>query len=290
MASRPFSQVNVFSHHPYGGNPLAVVGSIANRAEHLSEHLSEDQMQAFAAWTNLSETTFLGRPTRAEADYAVRIFTPSVELPFAGHPTLGSAYVWLADGGTPRQAGVVVQECAAGLVRIRHTIQGNQCQLAFDAPPLRRYEPLSDADLDLVTAGLALDRADVLDASWLVNGPAWVGVRLATAAHVLAVQPDGSALDGWDVGVVGPQPPGADTAVEVRAFVGGKVLVEDPVTGSLQAGLARWLIDTAVLPGTYVAAQGTALRRQGRVHVEQDGARLWIGGEVSRPIVGTVEL
>ncbi len=280
MATRPFSQVDVFSAHPYGGNPLAVVGA--------ADDLTGSAMQEFAAWTNLSETTFLLRPTDPAADYRVRIFTPSVELPFAGHPTLGSAYVWLADGGEPRQADALVQECGAGLVRLRRAEVGGR--LAFDAPPLRRYEPLSTADLATVTAGLRLDPVDVLDASWLVNGPPWVGVRLASAEQVLAVRPDGPALDGWDVGVVGPQPAGADTAIEVRAFVGGASLVEDPVTGSLQAGLARWLIDTGVLPRTYVAAQGTALGRRGRVQVEQVGDRLWIGGEVSRAVVGTVEL
>jgi PhzF family phenazine biosynthesis protein len=274
----PFSQVDVFSAVSFTGNPLAVVGA--------ADHLDAAQMQEFAAWTNLSETTFLLRPTDPAADYRVRIFTPSVELPFAGHPTLGSAYVWLADGGTPQRPDVVVQECAAGLVTVRR----QDAELAFDAPPLRRYEALSAAELATVTAGLRLDPADVLAASWLVNGPAWVGVRLASADQVLAVRPDGPALEGWDVGVVGPHPPGGETAVEVRAFVGGASLVEDPVTGSLQAGLARWLIDTGVLPPAYIAAQGTVLGRRGRVRVEAVGDRLWIGGAVTRPIVGHIAL
>jgi PhzF family phenazine biosynthesis protein len=282
---RAFRQVDVFSAEPLRGNPVAVV--------HDAEGLDDETMAAFAHWTNLSETTFLLPPTDAGrdggADYRLRIFTPGAELPFAGHPTLGSAHAWLEAGGTPREGDTLVQECGAGLVRLRRDAESGR--LAFAAPPLLRSGPVSDADLDRVTAALRISREDVVDAAWVDNGPGWVGVRLADAAAVLAVEPDWSVFGDLDVGVVGVYPEG-ECAVEVRAFCPGIGVVEDPVTGSLNAGLAQWLTagEHPVLPASYVASQGTALGRRGRVHVGREGQTVWVGGDTRTTVVGSVDL
>ncbi|GAA5152288.1 PhzF family phenazine biosynthesis protein [Nocardioides marinquilinus] len=282
---RAFRQVDVFSAEPLRGNPVAVV--------HDAEGLDDETLAAFAHWTNLSETTFLLPPTDegrdGGADYRLRILTPGAELPFAGHPTLGSAHAWLEAGGTPRADDVVVQECGAGLVRVRRDDATGR--LAFAAPPLVRSGPVSDADLDRVTAALHITREDVVDAAWVDNGPGWVGVRLADAAAVLAVEPDWSVFGDLDVGVVGVYPEG-ECAVEVRAFCPGIGVVEDPVTGSLNAGLAQWLTagEHPVLPSSYVASQGTALGRRGRVHVGREGETVWVGGDTRTTIVGRVDL
>ncbi|MEX5300293.1 PhzF family phenazine biosynthesis protein [Kocuria sp. CPCC 205292] len=277
MTSHAISWVDVFSAAPLGGNPLAVV--------HAADGLDEDTMARFARWTNLSETTFLLEPTVPGADYRVRIFTPGGELPFAGHPTLGTASAWLALGGEPAGEDVV-QECGAGLVSVRRRADG----LSFAAPPLLRYEPVAEpALLDRVARSLRLDPSAVLDVSWLDNGPGWIGVRVADAETVLGVRADWSAMAGLKLGVVGPHPEDAECAVEVRAFVGDWV-VEDPVTGSLNAGLARWLTDHGWAPDRYVAAQGTVLGRTGRVLLERDAETVWVGGHVSPVVRGTVEL
>ena len=276
---RKFHQLDVFTALPLKGNPLAVV--------HAAQGLDDATMAAFARWTNLSETTFLLPPTHAAADYRVRIFTPGGELPFAGHPTLGSCHAWLAAGGVPKAEGVVVQECGVGLVRIRR----RGARLAFAAPPLRRSGPL-DADLlQRIAAGLGLAVSDLVQHQWVDNGPGWCAVMLGSAAQVLALRPDARLLGDIKLGVVGAQPAGADTAFEVRAFFplpGG--LAEDPVTGSLNASLAQWLIGAGLAPPQYVAAQGTALGRAGRVHVERDGDAVWIGGDVAACIEGEVIL
>lgn len=269
--------VDVFGSGPLSGNPVAVV--------HDADDLTDDQMAAFARWTNLSETTFLLTPTEPAADYRLRIFTPGEELPFAGHPTLGSAHAWLETGGAPATTGVVVQECGAGLVRV-HT--GDR--LAFDAPPLRRSGPVDDADLDRVARALRIEVVDVVDAAWVDNGPGWVGVLLRDAAAVSALQPDWAAFDGLDIGVAGLHPEGSEVALEVRAFCPGLGITEDPVTGSLQAGLGEWLTGTGRLPASYVAAQGAALQRRGRVHVDVVGGRVRVGGETRTTIEGRVRL
>src|SRR5918998_5355001 len=230
MPLRPFRQVDVFGSAGYDGNPLAVVHDAAG--------LETAEMQSFASWTGLSETTFLLPPTHPDADYRVRIFTPREELPFAGHPTLGSAHAWLEGDGQPTTLGEVWQQCAAGLIAVRPDLQ----RLAFAAPPLTRFEPVEEDLVERIAAGLGLQPADVLDAYWLVNGPRWIGVRLASAAQVLAVQADATALAGLEIGLVGPHPPGADANFEVRALLPGQSVAEDPVTGSLNAGLAFWLI------------------------------------------------
>jgi PhzF family phenazine biosynthesis protein len=272
---RSFRQVDVFSHLPMRGNPVAVV--------HDADDLTDAQMRAFARWTNLSETTFVLTPTDPAADYRVRIFTPDAELPFAGHPTLGTAHAWLEAGGVPATDDVVVQECGAGLVTVR---RGER--LAFAAPPLVRSGPVSEADLDRVVRALRIGRDEVVDSAWIDNGPGWVGVLLASADAVLALEPAWHEFDGLDVGVVGPRT-GGDTACEVRAVCPGLGVTEDPVTGSLNAGLGQWLAGGA-LPSSYVAAQGTALGRAGRVHVARVDATVWVGGDTVTRIAGEVDL
>jgi PhzF family phenazine biosynthesis protein len=287
MKTRPFTQVDVFTATPYRGNPLAVVLD--------GSDLSTGQMQHFTNWTNLSECTFLLPPTQEGADYRVRIFCPGRELPFAGHPTLGTAHAWLAAGGRP-QGEHVVQECGVGLVKIRR----DGARLAFAAPPLRRSGPLDEADVALIARGLGVAREDIVAHSWCDNGPGWRGVMLRSAAQVLELKPDAAVLAGLDIGVVGPRGKvgvvGAsdadDIAFEVRAFFpGNNGLAEDPVTGSLNAALAQWLIGAGMAPERYVASQGTALQRAGRVHVERAGdGTVWIGGETVTCIQGTVQL
>ena len=279
---RRFHQLDVFSAVPLKGNPLAVV--------HAAQGLSDATMADFARWTNLSETTFLLPPTQPGADYRVRIWTPGGELPFAGHPTLGSCHAWLAAGGVPQQDGLVVQECEVGLVRIRRS----GSRLAFAAPPTRRSGPLEAELLALIVLGLGVAASDVLHHQWVDNGPGWCAVMLRSAAQVLAMQPDWAVLGEVKLGLVGAQAAGVDgvtdTAFEVRAFAPGLGAREDPVTGSLNAGLAQWLITAGLAPPVYVAAQGAALGRAGRVYVEQSGADIWIGGDVVTCIEGTVAL
>jgi PhzF family phenazine biosynthesis protein len=273
---REFRQVDVFSSEPLRGNPVAVV--------HDAEGIPEDQMRQLAHWTNLSETTFLLPPSDPAADYRLRIFTPGTELPFAGHPTIGSAHAWLEAGGVPQNDDEVVQECGAGLVRIR---RGQR--LAFAAPPMVREGPPTTEERARVIQALRLEEEDVVDVRWVDNGPGWIGVLLRSAAEVLAIEPDVAAFGGLDIGVVGVHPDGSECAVEVRAFSPGMGIVEDPVTGSLNASLAQWLAGDR-LPSSYVAAQGTALGRAGRVHVEKIGDTVWVGGDATTTIKGTVGL
>lgn len=269
-----FSQVDVFTHELTFGNPVAVVHDAAS--------LTDEQMAAFARWTNLSETTFLLPPTDPAADYRLRIFTLYGELPFAGHPTLGSARAWLSAGGVPAHSGRLVQECAAGLVRIRDRAG----RLAFAAPPLLRGGPVAEADIERVASALGLARADVLDARWADNGPGWVALLLASAEAVLAVEPRG--LTGSDkVGIVGAYPAGEPAAFEVRAFFPPG---EDPVTGSLNAAVAQWLIGSGRAPDSYLASQGTRLGRRGRIHIDRVDDEIWVGGDTVVGISGTVAL
>ena len=302
---RPFQQVDVFTATPYRGNPLAVVLD--------GDGLTTEAMQRFTDWTNLSEATFVLPPTpeghAAGADYRVRIFCPGRELPFAGHPTLGSCHAWLQAGGQPRQPGRVVQECGVGLVELRQ----DGTRLAFAAPPLLTSGPLDEADVALIARGLKVARGDIVAHAWCDNGPRWRGVLLRSAEQVLALRPDAAVLAGLDVGVVGPRgkvgvvgKTGAASnaeseseseseseaiAFEVRAFFPGHGgLVEDPVTGSLNAALAQWLIGAGIAPPRYTASQGTALGRAGRVHVAQDGEHIWIGGDSVTCVQGSVLL
>jgi PhzF family phenazine biosynthesis protein len=277
-ASFAFSQVDVFTERPLLGNALAVV--------HGADALDDARMQAFARWTNLSETTFLLRPTLPGADYRVRIFTPGGELPFAGHPTLGSCHAWLEGGGVPRSAGEVVQECGVGLVRIRL----EAARAAFAAPALRRQE-VEAALLDRVLAALGVGRELVRAAQWLDNGPQWLGLLLDRADTVLALEPDHAALRSLaKVGVIAPHPAGAECAFEVRAFADPVGVAEDPVTGSLNASLAQWLIGAGIAPERYVAAQGARLGRAGRVHVAFEAGTVWVGGSSVTCVRGELRL
>ena len=276
QVTRDFAQVDVFTTTPYAGNPVAVV--------HDADGLSTEQMQRFAHWTNLSETTFVLPPTDAGADYRVRIFTPTAELPFAGHPTLGTCHAWLSNGGVPR-GDANVQECGAGLVPIRHSDDG----LAFAAPPLIRSGEVAEEYVQRIADVLRIQRDDILDAEWVDNGPGWVAVWLASADQVLGLRP---GIVDLDIGVAGPYPAGSEAAIEVRAFspmVGAAV--EDPVTGSLNASLAGWLLRTGRVEAPYVASQGTVLGRAGRVHVSQDAdGAIWVGGGTVTCVSGRVEL
>jgi PhzF family phenazine biosynthesis protein len=274
---RPFAQVDVFTAAPYRGNPVAVVLDGGG--------LSTAQMQRFAHWTNLSETTFVLPPTAPDADYRVRIFTPVAELPFAGHPTLGTCHAWLGAGGEPSDAGAIVQECDAGLVPIRRTPDG----LAFAAPPLIRSGPVDEPLVEEIVRALGIARADIVDVAWADNGPGWVAVLLGSADAVLALRP--SFVD-LDLGVVGPLPEGEPEAFEVRAFFPKDgVLVEDPVTGSLNASLAQWLLGGGRAVAPYTARQGTALGRAGRVHVTRGGdGVIWVGGGTVTCVAGEVDL
>jgi PhzF family phenazine biosynthesis protein len=272
----PFAQVDVFSPAPGLGNALAVVAD--------AEGLSDEQLRTFARWTNLSETTYLLPPTEPAADYRVRILTPTSELPFAGHPTLGTCAVWLARGGQPK-AENVVQECGIGLVRIRR----DGGRLAFAAPPLRRSGEVDAATLAQVADGLRLDPSAILAAEHVDNGPPWIAVALVSRDEVLALNPDYAAMGDLDIGVFAPWGEEGEPQFEVRTFVGG-AQTEDPVTGSFNAGLAVWMIRTGLAPAHYVASQGTVLQRRGRVFVDQERDTIWVGGEVQSLIEGTVTL
>jgi PhzF family phenazine biosynthesis protein len=274
---RSFYEIDVFTTTPYFGNALAVVLDSAG--------LTGSEMQRFARWTNLSETTFVLPPSSPAADYQVRIFTPVAELPFAGHPTLGTCHAWLEAGGTPRDSGTVVQQCGAGLVTLRKTADG----LAFAAPPVLRDGPVEEELLARIASVLGIGRDDIVDASWADNGPGWVAVLLASADAVLAVKPAPSDLD---LGLVGPYPPGSPEAFEVRAFFPKDgVTTEDPVTGSLNASLAAWLLATGRAQAPYVVSQGTALGRAGRVHVSRDAdGTIWVAGGTVTCVRGQAEL
>lgn len=283
---RQFRQVDVFTTTPYAGNPVAVVLD--------AEGLTTDQMQRFTHWMDLSETAFVLPAREPDADYRVRIFTSASatqarkgavpELPFAGHPTLGTCHAWLAASGKPKQDDLIVQECGAGLVPVRRSEVG----LAFAAPPLIRSGPVEESLLQDIAAMLHIERRQIVDAAWADNGPGWVAVLLASAEAVLALQP---GLVTLDLGVVGPYPAGAPDAFEVRAFFPKNgATAEDPVTGSLNASLAQWLLASGRATAPYVASQGTALGRSGRIHVWRDKDGIWVGGGTVTCISGQVLL
>jgi PhzF family phenazine biosynthesis protein len=278
MASYRYTTVDVFTATPLKGNALAVV--------HDATGLSDVTMQQFAHWTNLSETTYLLPPANPKADYRVRIFFPLNELPFAGHPTLGTCHAWLAAGGKPQSRDEIVQECGVGLVRVRRDGK----RLAFAAPPLRRSGDVDAATLAAVTRSLGLERKAIRASQWVDNGPGWVAVMLGSRDELLALKPDFARLTPKDIGVVAPMPAGSEAAFEMRAFIAGTGPNEDPVTGSLQAGLAQWLIGAGLAPERYVAIQGTALGRDGRVYVEKRGEDIWIGGDSVTLVEGKVKL
>ncbi|WLH53950.1 PhzF family phenazine biosynthesis protein [Pseudomonas tolaasii] len=280
MSTFDFKQLDVFSSVALKGNPLAVVLG--------ADRLNDQQMADFANWTNLSETTFLLTPRDQRADYRVRIFTTLKELPFAGHPTLGSCQAWLQAGGVPK-GDEIIQECEIGLVRIRR--QGEQ--LAFIAPPLLRSGAVEAPLLERVRLALGLPPEAIVRSQWVDNGAGWLALMLTDRECVLGVRPDYSQLHGLAVGVIAPCDPardGVDTHFEVRAFIAGDGAQEDPATGSLNAGIAQWLLAQGLAPDRYVVSQGTAIGRAGRLHVERQGDEIWIGGAVAMCIEGRVQL
>ena len=280
MNQYEFKQVDVFSSSALKGNPVAVVLN--------ADGLSDAQMADFARWTNLSETTFVLKPRNPLADYRLRIFTTLRELPFAGHPTLGSCHAWLEAGGLPK-AQEIVQECSAGLIGIRR--EGGQ--LAFKAPPLLRSGPVDEALMQRICSGLRIEPQAVVRANWVDNGPGWVAIMLRDRAQVLALEPDYPQLLGLALGVIAPwdsEKDGDDAHFEVRAFIAGDGMQEDPVTGSLNAGLAQWLMAEGLAPERYVVSQGTAMARSGRVAIERVGADIWVGGAAVTCISGRLAL
>jgi len=292
---RRFAQVDVFSAVPFHGNPVAVIVD--------ADGLDEEQMARIANWTNLSETTFILPPDDPTADYRLRIFTPHRELPFAGHPTLGSAAAWLDAGGAPKHEDRIVQECGAGLVDIRRSprrsgptdpdsptdpTSGSSETLAFAAPDRLRSGRLDDAYVDQIAVALGVDRAEIIGHQWADNGPGWAAVRLSSADQVLALTPDFSAIPDAKLGVLGAHPDGAEHEYEIRAFVPGVGVAEDPVTGSLNASVAQWLIGEDLAPNSYTAAQGTALGRSGVISITAEDDEIWVGGDTSICIRGTV--
>ncbi|KAB0506902.1 PhzF family phenazine biosynthesis protein [Pseudomonas moorei] len=280
MSSYNFKQVDVFSRVPLKGNPLAVVFG--------ADGLSDERMGAFATWTNLSETTFVLEPQDPRADYRVRIFTTLNELPFAGHPTLGTCHAWLEAGGIPK-GDEIIQECGVGLVRVRR--QG--AELAFLAPPLLKSGPVEAGLVERVRLGLGLERDAIVRAHWVDNGAGWLAVMVEDRQQVLDLQPDHSQMLGLAVGVIAPWQPerdGDDAQFEVRAFISGDGMPEDPATGSLNAGIAQWLIGEGLAPASYVVSQGLTMGRAGRIQVEQIGDEIWIGGAVVTCVDGTLTL
>lgn len=266
---RGFQLVDVFGAEPFTGNPLAVLLN--------GEGLETEEMQRITRWFNLSETSFLLPPTQEGADYRVRIFTPERELSFAGHPTLGSCHAWLEAGGRPRRSECIVQQCGAGLIEIRH--MGDR--LAFRAPSLVRSGTPTDAELAEAARVARLDPGAIVDAQWTDNGPGWISLMLKSADAVLRVKPATAYERPVFLGVIGPYDKGNDARYEVRAFFsdpyGG--VVEDPVTGSLNAALAQWMYDSGRANGDYIVSQGTAMGRKGRVYVSRDmQGDVWIGG------------
>jgi PhzF family phenazine biosynthesis protein len=277
--TRAFTQVDVFSATPYLGNPVAVVLD--------GTELTGQEMQRLARWTNLSETTFILPPTVPEADYRLRIFTPDGELPFAGHPTLGSARAWLDDGGVPRHPGRIVQECAVGLVSVRHS----EGVLSFAAPPLVRGGPLEDEFVSQIAAAFGIRRDRIVAHQWVDNGPGWAVVRLPTAGDVLALEPDLSVIPAAMVGAIGAYPDGAGHAFELRTFAPRAGVPEDPACGSMNASVGQWLTATGAAPAAYRVSQGTRLGRAATIEVAADAdGTVWVGGAATACIRGTIIL
>ncbi|WP_420310627.1 PhzF family phenazine biosynthesis protein [Streptomyces sp. YS-B37] len=277
--SRSFMQVDVFSTSPCSGNPVAVVLDGIG--------LSDEEMQGLARWTNLSETTFLLPPTVPEADYRVRIFTPGGELPFAGHPTLGSARAWLEGGGTPQDDERVVQECGVGLVTVRR----GEDVLSFAAPPRLREGALDEDQLLRFVGALGIERDQVVAHEWVDNGPGWAVVRLSTAAEVLALEPDFSLVPDAMVGAIGPHPDGSRHAFEMRTFAPGAGVPEDPACGSMNAGVGQWLTSTGAAPASYRVSQGTRLGRAASIEITADAdGTVWVSGAAVVLISGTITL
>ncbi len=277
---RPFQIVDVFHDQPLTGNGLAVVFE--------AEELSTEKMLQITRWLNLSETTFLVPATQSEADYHVRIFTPDRELPFAGHPTLGTCHAWLAAGGKPKRAAEIVQQCGAGLIPLRR-IDG---KLAFAAPPLIRSGPVAEEKLEETARVLRIERRQIVDAQWVDNGPGWVGILLASADEVLKLNPALDQPRRVDIGVVGAYPADSPLQFELRAFFTDHTgsLREDPVTGSLNASIAQWLLGSGKTKAPYIASQGTRLGCSGRIFITQDAKGVWVGGHTTTLFEGECKI
>lgn len=279
--AKKFAQVDVFSRIPYLGNPVAVVLD--------ADGLSDESMQLLARWTNLSETTFILSPTTAEADYRLRIFTPGGELPFAGHPTLGSAHAWLENGGKPKVTGQLVQECGVGLVALNQSEESSQ--LSFRAPATMKSGPLEPGLLSKIVSALGVDESEVVAHQYVDNGPGWVCVQLTSAARVLAVDPKFDDDSELMLGLLGAYPSGGESAFELRAFAPKIGVYEDPVTGSLNASVAQWLFRTGAVANSYQASQGQRVGRQGTISLSVDGkGEVWVGGPTVTCIRGTIEI
>jgi PhzF family phenazine biosynthesis protein len=276
--TRRYTEVDVFGRGPLSGNPVAVVVD--------GSGLADVTMQQFASWTNLSETTFLLPPSDPAADYRVRIFTPGGELPFAGHPTLGTAHAWLESGGVPAREGVVVQECGIGLVTLRRDEHG----LAFEAPSLVRSGPVDEETVAQASVAFGIERSAIVSSQWVDNGPGWFAVELPSVDELLAVEPNLAAFGEHAIGAFAHYLDGDERLIEVRAFIPKIGVVEDPVTGSLNAGLARWLIESGRVTESYLAGQGHALGRDGLVRVTLDEGRIWVGGNTSTLVTGSLAL
>lgn len=273
--------MDVFSDQPLLGNPVAVVAT--------ADGLTGDEMQQFTRWMNLSESTFLLPPVSNEADYKVRIFTLEREMPFAGHPTLGTCHAWLRFGGMPRRENRIVQECGAGLVTVRR----NPERLSFAAPPLVKGGPVDERDLEAALRALRIGQDEIVDAQWVDNGPGWIAVLLKDASAVLELNPVSSSATRFDIGVVGAYPPNGEFAYELRAFFTDHrgVVREDPVTGSLNASVAQWLLATERGSAPYVASQGQCLGRAGRIHIDEDAdGTVWVGGNTTTIVHGEIDI
>jgi len=276
---RAFAQVDVFSSHPLKGNPVAVVLD--------GDGITDDQMQQLARWTNLSETTFVLPATDPEADYRLRIFTPGGELPFAGHPTLGSAHAWLENGGTPRRGDRIVQQCQSGLVAVRR----GEGTLSFAAPPTLRTGPIDDAEVDLIAAAFKIDRERIIDHQWVDNGPGWAVVRLSTAREVLDLEPDLTLIPQAMVGAIGAHPEGSEHQFEMRTFAPRVGVAEDPVCGSMNASVGQWLTAGGTVSGSYRVSQGAILGREGSIEITADtDGTVWVGGVTATIIRGVIAL
>lgn len=273
---RDFAQVDVFGARAFKGNPVAVIID--------GQNLSQQEMQEIARWTNLSETTFILPSTTPEADYRLRIFTPTTELPFAGHPTLGSAHAWAAHTGST--AKTIVQECGAGLVHVRAITGG----FAFAAPPTVRTGPLAADELAAYVQALGINSDAVVDHQWVDNGPGFAAIQLASAAEVRALNPDFSNLPDAALGVIGAMEPEQESAFEIRSFVPSVGVLEDPVTGSLNAGVAQWFARTGKASGSYLVSQGGNIGYEGQLHIDITQDNVWIGGATRTMISGVITI
>ena len=279
--NKPYKTVDVFTQEAFSGNPLAVIFN--------ADDLSTEDMQHITQWMNLSETVFLQKPVHPEADYKVRIFTLTQELPFAGHPTLGSCHAWLENGGESKSNDYIMQECGAGLIKIKR----DQKNLAFGAPPMIRSGVVSEDDLSMASRILGIKKNEIKASNWIDNGPGWMGILLHSAEQVLNLEPKSNPEDHFDIGVIGMYPEGSECQLELRALFNNQngSLVEDPVTGSLNASTAQWLMSTGHAADSYIASQGTCMQRKGRVYLSKDSMGVvWVGGHSTTRVNGKINL